>query len=97
MICWRTISLNLVFLISVMAATPDLNEVEYKTFISDIKPTVKTLQRTAITLKIAFANALESNNAFYEFANMSDLYECSNTVAQIQVALALNVVFTESK
>lgn len=47
-------------------------------------------------LEIAFANVLESNNAFYEFANMSDLYEYSNTVAQIQVALALNVVFTES-
>jgi len=79
-----------------MATTLDLNEVEYKTFISDIKPTVKTLLKNAITLEIAFANALESNNAFYEFANMSDLYEYSNTVAQIQVALALNVVFTES-
>ncbi len=68
---------------------------DYQAFITDITPSIKTLLKNAITVEIAFSNALETNDAFYEFANMSDLYEANESLL-IQIVLALDIVLTET-
>ncbi|MDD4204010.1 MAG: Ig-like domain-containing protein [Acholeplasmataceae bacterium] len=68
---------------------------EYQAFITDITPSVKTLLKNAIKVEIAFSNALETNDAFYEFANLSDVFN-ANEALLVQITLALDSVLTET-
>ena len=68
---------------------------EYQAFITDITPSVKTLLKNAIKVEIAFSKALKTNDAFYEFANMSDIFN-ANEALLVQITLALDSVLTET-
>lgn len=68
---------------------------DYQAFITDITPSFKTLLKNAITVEIAFSNALETNDAFYEFANLSDLFEVNESLL-IQIVFAVDTVLTET-
>ena len=68
---------------------------EYQAFITDITPSVKTLLKNAIKVEIAFSKALKTNEAFYEFANMSDIFNV-NEALLVQITLALDSVLTET-
>jgi len=68
---------------------------EYQTFITDIAPSVKTLLKNAIKVEIAFSNALKANDAFYEFANLSDVFSPNESLL-VQITLALDIVLTET-
>jgi len=68
---------------------------EYQAFITDITPSVKTLLKNAIKVEIAFSNALKANDAFYEFANLSDVFSPNESLL-VQITLALDSVLTET-
>ena len=68
---------------------------EYQAFITDITPSVKTLLKNAIKVEIAFSNALKANDAFYEFANLSDVFNPNESLL-VQITLALDIVLTET-
>lgn len=68
---------------------------EYQAFITDITPSVKTLLKNAINVEIAFSKALKTKDAFYEFANMSDIFNAKEALL-VQITLALDIVLTET-
>ena len=68
---------------------------EYQAFITDITPSVKTLLKNAINVEIAFSKALKTKDAFYQFANLSDVFSPNESLL-VQITLALDSVLTET-
>ena len=68
---------------------------EYQAFITDITPSVKTLLKNAIKVEIAFSKALKTKDAFYQFANLSDVFSPNESLL-VQITLALDSVLTET-
>lgn len=66
---------------------------DFEDFIDGIKSTAKTIIKNAITIEVAFVNALQENDAFYEFAKLTDQFD-PNTSLLIQATLALDKTLT---